>query len=145
MSCENAMELLGIYATSTVIITLIVVFVVKTYLKATIEQSIKHDNDKKLEEIKFEMKKREQSALVANMFSKWIFLKDDTDKNRELNKLSFEMSLWLPDNIAIEVNKRLKNKEDSKTVMDLIIECRKLLNDGKTELKPEEITFFGLW
>jgi hypothetical protein len=144
MSFENTMELFGIIATSIVIITPIVVFIVKTYFTAKIEQSVKIKYDKKLEEIKFEIKKREQSALVANMFSKWIVLKDDTDKNRELNKLSFEMSLWLPDNIAIEVNKRLRNAKDSKTVMDLIIECRKLINDGKTDLKPEEITFFGL-
>ena len=144
MLFENAMELLGIFVTGESIIILIVLFVVRIYLKASIEQSVKLIYDKKLEEIKFEIKKREQSALVANMFSKWIFLKDDSDKNRELNQLSFEMSLWLPDNIAIEVNKRLKNKKDSKTVMELIIECRKLLNDGETELKPEEITFFGI-
>ena len=42
------------------------------WLKARLESSIKHEYDKKLEEFKFETRRREQSALVAAVLSEWI-------------------------------------------------------------------------
>jgi hypothetical protein len=109
-----------------------------------LEQSIKHEYDRKLESFKFEMRKREQAEIVADLFSQWIIIKDTTIPNaRVLNKLSLEMSLWLPDEVALEVNKTLKLLKDSKPVQELIIECRKIIHGGKTELKPGDITFFG--
>lgn len=116
-------------------------FLLQTWIKARLEQSIRHEYDKKLEEFKFESRKREQSALVAELFSKWIKVADEN--SRELNKLSFEMSLWLPDEVAIEINKRLKNLNDARPVMNLLIECRKIIQ-GDSKMKPEDVTFFGV-
>ena len=140
------LEVLGVVFSSTIVSVFVVNILIKYWIKARLEQSIKHEYDKKLEEFKFEMRKREQSALVADLFSKWIHIKDEANNPnaRELNRLSFEMSLWLPDDVAIEINKRLKNLQSAKPAMDLLIECRKVIQGTDTKLRPEDITFFGI-
>lgn len=132
------LEFLGIASLSSAVSLLVINY----WIKARIENSIRHEYDKKLEEIRYEIRKREQAAIIAELFSKWIFLRDES--KRELNRLSFEMSLWLPDDVAIEINKRLKNLDVSKSVQDLIIECRKIIQRNETKLTPNDITFFGI-
>ena len=79
-----------------------VAFLARIWIETRLKESIKHEYDKKLEEVKFDIKKREQAALVAELFSKWIHVDEVAMPNaRELNKLSFEMSLWLPDELAV--------------------------------------------
>ena len=136
---------LGILEVASVnlIYTIIIIFILKVWFKTRLEESIKHDYDKKLEEFKFETRKREQAALVADLFSKWIDVEDPI-RDQELNKLSFEISLWLPDELAIEINKRLKNLQDAKPTEDLLIECRKLIQNADTKMDRKLITFFGL-
>ncbi len=88
---------------------IVVFFLLKTWIKTRLEASIKHEYDAKLEEFKFDIRKREQSALVAELFSKWIHVDENKMPNaRDLNRLSFEMSLWLPDELAIEIGRRLR-------------------------------------
>lgn len=143
MSTANILELLGVVFSSTVVSVFVVNFLLKYWIKARLEQSIKHEYDKKLEELRFEIKKREQSSLIAELFSSWLIIKQDELRNRQLNKLSFEMSLWLPDDIAFEINKRLKNLGGAKRAEELIVECRKIIQGTDTKLRPEDITFFG--
>ena len=119
-------------------------FLLKKWAEHRIAESIKHGYDKKLEEFKFEMRKREQAALIADLFSKWIIIKKDESNAREMNRLSFEMSLWLPDEVAIEINKRLKNLINARPAEDLLVECRKIIQGTDTKLRPEDITFFGI-
>src|SRR5689334_16071302 len=72
--------------------------VLALWLKSRLENSIKHESDKKLEAFRFEMKAREQAARVAELFSE----ARDGDVNltperaKKLNRLSWELSLWLP-------------------------------------------------
>lgn len=141
----SVLEVLGAVFSSTIVSVFVVGMLLNYWIKARLEQSIRHEYDKKIEEIRFEMKKREQSALVADLFSKWIHISDEGNhpQARELNRLSFEMSLWLPDDIAIEINKRLKNLQEAKPTMDLLIECRKIIQGSDTRLKPVDLTFFG--
>src|SRR5439155_21204443 len=87
-----------------------VAFLAKTWIETRLKESIKHDYDKKLEEVKFDIRKREQAALVAELFSKWIHVDEAAMPNaRELNRLSFEISLWLPDELAVEITRRFNN------------------------------------
>jgi hypothetical protein len=79
------------------------------------------------------------------LFSKWIHIDESRMPNaRELNRLSFEMSLWLPDDLAVEINKRLKNLDNAKSPEGLLVECRKIIQGRDTTLRPEDITFFGV-
>ena len=144
MSTANILEVLGVVFSSTIVSVFVVNLLLKYWVIARLEQSIKHEYDKKLEEYRFEMKKREQSSLIAQLFSNWLILKKDEIRNRELNKLSFEMSLWLPDDVALEINKRLKNLDGARPAEELIVECRKIIQGTDTKLRPEDITFFGI-
>ena len=123
---------------------IIVFFLLRTWIKTRLEASIKHEYDAKLEEFKFDIRKREQSALVADLFSKWIHVDENKMPNaRDLNRLSFEMSLWLPDELAIEIGRRLRNLQDAKPPQDLLVECRKIIQGKDTKVQPGDITFFG--
>jgi len=146
MTYNGIFELLGVVFSQTVVSIFVVNILLKYWMKARLEQSIKHEYNKKLEEFKFEMRKREQSAVIANLFSKWLIIKQksDEDRFRELNRLSFEMSLWLPDEIAVEINKKLKNLGSAKSIQELLIDCRQIIQGDKTKLRPEDITFFGM-
>ncbi len=142
---NNILELVGVIFSSTVVSVFVVNILIKYWVKARLEQSIKHEYDKKLEEYRFEMRKREQAAIIAELFSQWVIIKQKNDETRfrELNRLSFEMSLWLPDEIAVEINKGLKNLDTAKTPEVLLLDCREIIQGEKSKLRPDDITFFG--
>jgi hypothetical protein len=130
--------------------SLVAIGLVSYWVKTRLRESIRHEYEKELEEFKFEMRKREQSALVADLFSTWVHVKEDNEeiteseeeRYRKLNRLSFEMSLWLPDQLAIEINNMLQWK--GKGWAELLIECRKVIqNTETTELQPGNITYFN--
>jgi len=89
--------------------------------------------------IKFEFRKREQAAMVASLFSEWMGGSEDTKK---LNRLAWEATLWLPDKIATEVNKRLQNKPDAKDAKEILVDVKALIHGRKSTLKPLDITHY---
>jgi uncharacterized membrane protein YdjX (TVP38/TMEM64 family) len=46
----------------------VVAFLARTLIETRVKESVRHECDKKLEEFKFDVRKREQSALVAALF-----------------------------------------------------------------------------
>lgn len=100
---------------------------------------LKHDYDKRLEEIKHANRIREQGILVARLFSEWGSRPED---RKDLNMLVWEASILLPDELVKEINKILRYEEGRKTPGEIIIEVRKLLHNKDTVLKAEEITSF---
>jgi hypothetical protein len=89
--------------------------------------------------IEFEFKKREQAAIVAELFAEWI--SDPKDK-KKLNQLAWEATLWLPDPIAKEVNKRLANKEDAADIRKILIDIKKHIHGKKSDLDWTKLVFF---
>lgn len=136
------MQLLGVVLSSAVVTTIVVPILLNHWLKARIEQSIKHEYDKILEDYRNKLDMRNKAAVVADLFSRWLILKED--KFIPLNKLSIEASLWLPDDIAIEIGKCLANAPDSKSLQELVISCRKLIQKSETKLQSCNITLFGV-
>jgi len=109
------------------------------WLKARLESSIKHEYDKKLEEFKFETRKREQSALVAAVLSEWT--SPDIDY-KLLNKLAWEATLWLPDSLAKDLNARLANASTAKSVKEILVAIKEHLHGSATKINPQEIVHF---
>ena len=89
--------------------------------------------------IKFEFKRREQAAIVAELFAEWARNPDDRTR---LNQLAWETTLWLPDNLALEVNCRLANDPDAKGVKEILVEIKSLLQGKKSTLDPNKIVHF---
>jgi hypothetical protein len=89
--------------------------------------------------IKFEFTKREQAAMVASLFAEWI---DRPTERKELNRLTWEATLWLPDDLAREVNKRLNNAPDAKDIKEILVDIKRLIHGRKSNLNPIEIVHF---
>lgn len=89
--------------------------------------------------ITFEFRKREQAAIVASLFAEWI---DRPTERKELNRLAWEATLWLPDDFAVEVNKRLNNAPEAKDVKEILVNIKGLIHGRKSKLDPKCIVHF---
>ena len=89
--------------------------------------------------IKFEFKKREQAAMVASLFAEWL---DRPNDKKDLNRLAWEATLWLPDDIALEVNKRLGNKPCAKDIKDILVDIKGLIHGRKSKMNTMDIVHF---
>lgn len=128
----------------------IVVFLAKSWFETRLKESIKHEYDQKLAQFKQELEERDlqkqKVELVSELIAEWmatqpgeVFTKE---RRARLNRLSFQVSLWLPADLAIELSKRLQHKPDAKTSWELILFARKLLI-GDDSLEVEHVTFWG--
>lgn len=145
---------LGIEIGSGMIIILLILigvlyFLVTTWLKSRLEESIKLENakimaevtskfQKELEDYKNSIKIREQAARVAD-FLAYAFSGSITP--REFNRLAWELSLWLPADLVRDISECLASQEQSKpTPKEVLIKVRKLLlQDPEDELRPENL------
>ncbi|WP_375320593.1 hypothetical protein [Aliivibrio logei] len=112
------------------------------WMQSRIRYSIKNEYDQKLEQLKvdlnFSIKKREEAALVAELLAEWVSHPED---QKILNKLLWEASLWLPDEETLALNNLLAH-EGSITTKQMIIQIRKIIQDGETSVKAEDLTGF---
>ena len=114
----------------------------KKWLLIRMEKSIDQEYKKKLEEFKYEFRKREQAAQIAELLSRWLNLKDES--KRELNRLSFEVFLWLPDEIVLLLSARLKNEPNAPNVQDILLAVRKVIQKSNSpSIRSEHVVFFG--
>lgn len=136
-------EFLKIFITST-IGGLVSIFLLKTWLTARITNSIKSEYDRQLEVYKRELDRKQKIELVSELLAEWIkHPKGEPipkDQRTKLNKLSFQASLWLPTELAIEVNKALQLRKDAKSIFEILLLARKLLLDDET--LPIDLTTF---
>lgn len=114
-------------------------FLTSLWLKARFESSIRHEYDKKLENFRFETRKREQSALVAAVLSEWISI---DVSHKLLNKLVWEATLWLPDPLAKDLNARLANAPDAQSLQEILVAVKEHLQGAPSEIKPNEIVYY---
>ncbi|CAH7303217.1 conserved hypothetical protein [Vibrio chagasii] len=116
--------------------------VIAYWMQSRIRYSIKNEYDQKLEQLKvdlnFSIKKREEAALVAELLAEWVSHPED---QKILNKLLWEASLWLPDEETLALNNLLAH-EGSITTKKMIIQIRKIIQDGETSVKAEDLTGF---
>jgi hypothetical protein len=98
--------------------------------KYRLQNSIKHEYDKKLEEFRFEQRKREQAVKVAKLLA--LSFDSKTDE-REFNELAWELSLWLHKDIVWEITKCLCGDSSAKDPKEILIIIRKALNNGKDD------------
>jgi hypothetical protein len=121
-----------------------------TWFKSRIEESIKSEYARNLEAYKLELNKqledyrndakiREQAAKVAEFlaFVRW---NQKDIKGEEFDKRAWELSLWLPTEIYIEVAKCLAGDENAKHMKQILIDVRKhLLKDKAGTLIADNI------
>ncbi len=99
----------------------------------------KHQYDKRIEQYKNELETKKKAELVAQLLSEWISF---PERKQELNRLTFEAFLWLPDDIAHKLSDLLSHKDDAPDLKDILLSVRQYLLDGKTNLNSENIIIF---
>lgn len=87
---------------------------------------LKQVSDQNLEEYKYEIEKRKRAEMVAKLLAHWLSL---PEQQEELNRLTFECFLWLPDDIAQDLSSLLALEEGDKVcVRSVLNKIRKHLN-----------------
>jgi len=135
----------------TTLSAMVVIWLVKTWGEKRIEKSIEHAYAKQLADYQAliderstaqqeQREIRQRAALIAELLSAWI-AKPVPDRN-ELNRLSFEAFLWLPQNIATDLSNTLSHKPGAPNIRDLIVMVRKHLLGGGDSLLAHEVIVF---
>lgn len=105
-------------------------------LKGFVEGAVKHHWDKLIEDYRTEIRQRERAAVVAELISEWVSRPKDP---KRLNQLVMEANLWLPEAIARDLDRTLRNEQSAKNAKELVIDIRRLLREETDSLTAEEI------
>jgi len=119
-------------------------FLIGIWIKARIEGSIKHSYDQNLEEIRFQMKVREQAAKVAEYMEKArnLGLDSSAQEFQRANQLAWELAMWLPADIYKLMAQSLVNRSKQNTELHVLIAVRQLLLGNKAgDLTSDNILF----
>lgn len=119
----------------------LIVFLLKEWLKSSINAGYKKQHEVFIRDIN----RKNKIEIVSELLAEWIKNKPETNMSPEyrtrLNRLSFESTLWLSPSLSKELAKTLQLKNDAKNIFEILIMARKELIDDK-ELTPEDITFW---
>jgi hypothetical protein len=126
-------------ATTSVVLTPVLAFLLRTWIGARIEQSIKHTYDVQLENMRQDIAVKNRAALVSDLLSEWLSRPEDRTR---LNRLTFEAFLWLPPDIADALSRRLANTPDAPDVRSIISDVRKYLLGRNDTLDPQKVIIF---
>jgi hypothetical protein len=122
---------------SGVLTLALVQWLLAIWIKTRLSESIKAEYGRQLEDYKNQIKIREQAARVAELFALHYGHKPDPER---LNRLIWELSLWLDAPLVCEITKCLVGVKHSKTPKEILIEVRKvLLQNPNDTLLPENI------
>lgn len=96
------------------------------WIKLLVAEIVKLKYAKKLEEYKYEVEKRKKVEMVARLLAHWLSL---PEQQEELNRLTFECFLWLPDDIAQDLSSLLAHeRENEVSVRSVLNKIRRHLN-----------------
>lgn len=134
---EAFFEFIKIFGGASALIA-VVVYAVKLIVDISVRTSI----EQLKADLSFEQKKREQAALVAEAIADWIAYPTEVEDIKKLQKLVWEATLWLPDDLAKDFNDMLAHKE--KTAKEMLVAVKSHIWQQQTELKPDDIVHFEL-
>lgn len=129
------------------------IWLTKTWIGARIDKSIQHHYQKELEDYKTSRLRRERTELISRLFSLWIkyrgresvILSNEEliERYYELNRMSLELSLWVEDvKLLNDVMSRLQNRDNAKSIYEIMGEVRALILEKSDDFNPKNIT---LW
>jgi hypothetical protein len=131
-------------------------FLLSILIESRLNASIKHEYGKKLEEFRFEIGKREKAAKIADSFAKWtkyngkeselLSKKELFDYYEDLNRMSFELTLWIDDkNLLKKIMARFNNQENALSIRDLIMEVKIYISKDKKEFSKSIANDMVTW
>lgn len=131
-------------------------FLSSIWIKSRLTKSIEHEYDKKLEEFRFNISKRDKAANISMFFAKWIKYRGNENKilnknelfdyYEELNKMSFELSLWVDDEKLLkDIMLRLNNAENALPVRDILIKARQHISKNTDKISSFDANNIIVW
>lgn len=111
------------------------------WLKTRLENSVRHEYDRRLEEFRYELRQREQAAMVAELLAVWTAKPINIMR---LNQLTWEASLWLPEKVLKELSRTLSHAPGAKGMKEILVEVRKLLKGSSDCITAEELIHFNV-
>ena len=128
-------------AFSTISLSLVGVFIFRSWIIERLRWSIKHKYDMKILEVEHQKEIRLKGEVVAELFAQWIRKNGKLDYY-ELNRLSFQAFLWLPKDLAEELSECLSHTDDAKDIRTLLSEIRKYLHGSDDGFEAKNIIVF---
>jgi len=116
----------------------IVAPIVFMWLKARLEAGIKHEYDQKLEELKSQIKMREQAAGVASLLAMAAMDPKKTAAN-DFNRLAWELSIWLPAPLVRDLTRSICREHGAPDLKDILIAVRKHIRGSDDGLLAAQI------
>lgn len=87
----------------------------------------KAEQQAKQEAYRAQQQNKQKVEIIAELLAEWISRPEELT---QLNKLTYQAFLWLPDDIAVELSRILSHHGKATSVPDIIVKVRKhLLND----------------
>lgn len=117
-------------------------FLLGIRIKSRLENSIKHEYDKVLEEYKYDIKVREQASKVWEYLAIARILKEDSSEEeyKKANQLSRELAMRLPSELYKKTTNAIVNPTEENNPLSAVIEVRKLLlKDNAGDLTSDNI------
>lgn len=110
-------------------------------IKLRLENSIIHENQKQLEEYKYNIEVRKQASKVSEYLALVRDLKETSSAEdyRRANQLSWELAMWLPDKIYKQMTSAIKSPNSLQNPLTVIIEVRKLLLKEPGKLTQNDV------
>ena len=140
----QALQGLGISVLS-ILCVFVLISINKEWLIARLTKSIEHEYATKLEEYKYQVEVKKKAELVAKLLAHWINSPEDKE---ELNRMTFECYLWLPDDLAKDLADLFAyERKEEVTVKAVLIKIRRHLNNGAKgydKLNNDDLTHFRI-
>lgn len=114
-------------------------FVLQLIVTGIIQLIFQLQHTKILKNIEWNNKKREQAISVASLFAEWI---NKPMNKKEVNRLNWEVMLWVDDDLAKKISMRLQNDQTAANIQEILIDIRKKIQGDTTTLKPSDIVYY---
>jgi hypothetical protein len=127
----------------------VILFAVLQYLASLLiserlKTSLQKEHSAFLESLKWDLKVREQAVRVAEYLALAGSLKENSPDSdyRKANQLTWELAMWLPEDIYKEMVKAIANPNINTNVFTTVVSVRSLLLKEKAgNLKSEDMAY----
>ena len=119
---------------STATLIGVAIFLSKNWFLERLKLALQKEHTEFLDKLNWDRKQKEQAAKVAEYLAFVNHLSESDDKSDYVraNQLSWELAMWLPDDIYREVTNSIINRSETCNELTAVMAVRKLLLGDQT-------------
>ncbi len=108
-------------------------YLASLWISERLKTSLQKEHSAFLEDLKWDLKVREQAVRVAEYLAIARSLKEDSPESdyRKANQLSWELAMWLPEDIYKEMVRAIASPGGNANELTTVVAVRSLLLKGK--------------